>query len=346
MNHARCRSSAPPERPEHRVRPDLDVEAQRRVPVRVGVREGRVLDDLDARRRPRARANSVGPSGATATTTSTSATSPLVTNHFSPRIRQPPPGSGSAVVAIPDGSEPASRLGHRVGVLAPRRAGSAAASGRSAPRSRPTRRCRRSGCARRARSSSGRAAPRPAPTSCATSPGRRARRACRPPLRPAARPAARIAATSSAGSRPPAGSAACLAGDQLLVDEAARALRRPPRRRVRHQRGRHRLLLQRSRPGSPRASASWLATTSRTSARGLVVLRRMRGERRRVSRSHASQRVAPRAQHEPLGERPLLGDERVRAAAAVPAAQHRARRRQQPLRLRGEREPALVAPCH
>ena len=51
--------------------------------------------------------NSVGPSGATATTMITSATSPLVTNHFSPRMRQPPPSSGSAVVAIADGSEPA-----------------------------------------------------------------------------------------------------------------------------------------------------------------------------------------------------------------------------------------------
>ena len=36
----------------------------------------------------------------------TSATSPLVTNHFSPRMRQPEP-VGVAVVAIPDGSEPA-----------------------------------------------------------------------------------------------------------------------------------------------------------------------------------------------------------------------------------------------
>ena len=37
----------------------------------------------------------------------TSATSPLVTNHFSPRIRQPP-SDGVALVAIADGSEPAS----------------------------------------------------------------------------------------------------------------------------------------------------------------------------------------------------------------------------------------------
>jgi acyl-CoA dehydrogenase len=35
------------------------------------------------------------------------ATSPEVTNHFSPSMRQPP-SSGVAVVAIPDGSEPAS----------------------------------------------------------------------------------------------------------------------------------------------------------------------------------------------------------------------------------------------
>ena len=35
------------ERPEHRVRPDLDVEAQRRMPVRIGVGVGRVVDDLD-----------------------------------------------------------------------------------------------------------------------------------------------------------------------------------------------------------------------------------------------------------------------------------------------------------
>ena len=51
-------------------------------------------------------ANSVGPSGAAATTMITSATSPLVTNHLSPRIRQPSP-TGSAVVAIPEGSDPA-----------------------------------------------------------------------------------------------------------------------------------------------------------------------------------------------------------------------------------------------
>ena len=37
----------------------------------------------------------------------TSATSPLVTNHFSPRIRQPA-SVRSAVVVMPDGSEPAS----------------------------------------------------------------------------------------------------------------------------------------------------------------------------------------------------------------------------------------------
>ena len=53
--------------------------------------------------------NSVGPSGATATTIIAVATSPLVTNHFSPRMCQPaPPASGAAVVVIPDGSEPAS----------------------------------------------------------------------------------------------------------------------------------------------------------------------------------------------------------------------------------------------
>ena len=52
--------------------------------------------------------NSVGPSGATATTMITSATSPLVTNHFSPRIRHPPPSSGVADVSIADGSDPAS----------------------------------------------------------------------------------------------------------------------------------------------------------------------------------------------------------------------------------------------
>jgi hypothetical protein len=50
----------------------------------------------------------VGPSGAIATTMITSATSPLVTNHFSPLIRQPPPASGVADVSIADGSEPAS----------------------------------------------------------------------------------------------------------------------------------------------------------------------------------------------------------------------------------------------
>ena len=40
-----------------------------------------------------------------------------MTNHFSPRRRKPP-GTRSAVVAIREGSEPASRLGHGVGVLA------------------------------------------------------------------------------------------------------------------------------------------------------------------------------------------------------------------------------------
>ena len=51
--------------------------------------------------------NSVGPSpSAFATTMKTVAMSPEVTNHFSPSITQPP-SRRRAVVAIPDGSEPA-----------------------------------------------------------------------------------------------------------------------------------------------------------------------------------------------------------------------------------------------
>lgn len=41
-------------------------------------------------------------------TTSTSATSPEVTNHFSPLIRKPP-SVRTALVSIPEGSEPAFR---------------------------------------------------------------------------------------------------------------------------------------------------------------------------------------------------------------------------------------------
>ena len=55
--------------------------------------------------------NSVGsrsePSTTLAITISTRATSPEVTNHFSPLIRQPP-SVATAVLAIPPGSEPAS----------------------------------------------------------------------------------------------------------------------------------------------------------------------------------------------------------------------------------------------
>jgi hypothetical protein len=51
--------------------------------------------------------NSVGPCpSAFATTMWAVATSPLVTNHFSPSITQPAP-SRRAVVRMPDGSEPA-----------------------------------------------------------------------------------------------------------------------------------------------------------------------------------------------------------------------------------------------
>jgi hypothetical protein len=42
-----------------------------------------------------------------AITISTRATSPEVTNHFSPLIRHPPAAVVTAVVAIPFGSEPA-----------------------------------------------------------------------------------------------------------------------------------------------------------------------------------------------------------------------------------------------
>ena len=51
--------------------------------------------------------NIVGPPSAIASTRRWSATSPTVTNHLTPSIRQPSP-SGVAVVAMPLGSEPAS----------------------------------------------------------------------------------------------------------------------------------------------------------------------------------------------------------------------------------------------
>ena len=98
-------------------------------------------------------------------------------------------------------------LGHRVGVLRLAAQARAAASGRSARACRGRARCRRSGCATRGRSSSGRSAPRRAPTRRGSSPGRRARpRAGR---RSGARRARRrrIASTSAGGSTPPARSA-------------------------------------------------------------------------------------------------------------------------------------------
>ncbi len=52
--------------------------------------------------------NNVGPYPAQiATTMCAAATSPLVTNHFSPSRSQPPAPSGVAVVRMPEGSEPA-----------------------------------------------------------------------------------------------------------------------------------------------------------------------------------------------------------------------------------------------
>ena len=54
---------------DHRVVADLDaVEAERRVPVRIVVRERRVVDDLDARARPASTRNSVGSPSASAIT--------------------------------------------------------------------------------------------------------------------------------------------------------------------------------------------------------------------------------------------------------------------------------------
>ena len=101
----------------------------------------------------------------------------------------------------------------------------------------------------------------------ATSPGRRARRACSPPVRPASSAAARIAATSVRG-QPAAGAlGGLLARDELLVDEAARALRDAPAMPAPARLWRSSSPVSTLAPGSPSASASWLATTSRTSAR-------------------------------------------------------------------------------
>ena len=333
------------ERPEHRVRPDLDVEAQRRVPVRVGVRERRVLDDRDARPRRSGTRNSVGPSGATATTMITSATSPLVTNHFSPRIRQPPPGERLGGRLDPRRVRAGERLGHRVGVLR------LAAQHRPQPAvdlllgpGRPDVVGVRHVPGERV----GRAAELlldQRPGRCATSPGRRARRACSPPVEPGLERRPRGSPRPPRpGSRPPARSAACSRGISCSSTKrrarSAIASRRPcPAPAVVG----HRLRSPALAPGSPSASASWLATTSRTSA-----ARRGRSSggiapaSAALSRSHASQRPAARAAR--------AARRRARSAASsaggrrrATAAQHRARLGQQPLGLGRQRQPAVVA---
>ena len=79
--------------------------------VRVVVGEPRVIHELDsgcAGLDEEQRRQTLGPVDRQgAITISTRATSPEVTNHFSPLIRHPP-SVGVAVVAIPLGSEPAS----------------------------------------------------------------------------------------------------------------------------------------------------------------------------------------------------------------------------------------------
>ena len=84
------------------------VEADRRMPVRIGVRERRVVDDLDARRTTRSTRNSVGPE-------SVSATDDVDRRHVAvgdePLLAVDAPSRRRAarrVVAICDGSDPAS----------------------------------------------------------------------------------------------------------------------------------------------------------------------------------------------------------------------------------------------
>ena len=287
-------------------------------------------------------AKSVGPSGATATTTITLATSPLVTNHFSPRIRQPP-----SVERLRHGRDPRRvragvRLRDRVRVLA------LAAQDRPQPAvdllagpGRPHVVGVRDVPGERVRG--------PAELLLDQRPGRvrpalaAVLAGVEPPVEPRGE-AGRADRRDLLRGQPPAGGLrGLLAGDELLVDEAAGALGDLLGRRVRHQRGRHRFLLQRSRPGSPRASASWLATTSRTRRGGLLVLGT--GGEGHGFPQPGLPGVAARAEHEPLGERPLAGDERL-GRRPPPRSQRSTGGRQEPLRLRGEREPALVAPCH
>ena len=215
----------------------------------------------------------------------TSATSPLVTNHFSPRIRQPPPSpSGAAVVSIADGSEPASAsVTAYASCASPRSIGR---SQRSICSSVPTDQtlyafgtCQESALVERPSCSSTSAHARcdqPWPP-CSV--------ACSPPASPASSPAARIAATSPAGSRPPAASAASSRGISCSSTKrrarSAIASTSVSRATV--------VIVCRSfrSPGSPSASASWLATTSRTSADVAAAGRCSASAC--VSRSHASQ---------------------------------------------------------
>ena len=198
------------------------------------------------------------------------------------------------------------RLGHRVGVLAPRRAGSAAASGRSARRpGRPDVVGVRDVPGERVRRAAELLLDQ-RPRRRATSPGRRARRACRPPSRPAAMRPARIAATSSAGNRPPARSAASSRG--ISSSSTKRRARSGDLlgRRVRHAAWSSSSRLQRSRPGSPSGErvvvGHDLAHERARSPVGALAPRR--GERRGLAQPRLPG-VAPRAQHEPLGDGPL-----------------------------------------
>ena len=114
-----------------RADPDAG-EPDRRVPVRERVGERRIVHDLTPGRSA-STMNSVGPwPSAIATTMWAVATSPLVTNHFSPSITQPSPPRARWWDARRVGA--GVLLGHRVRQSAARRAATAPGSARSARR--------------------------------------------------------------------------------------------------------------------------------------------------------------------------------------------------------------------
>ena len=93
---------------DHRVLAHLDaVEAQRRVPVRIGVRERRVVDDRDPRQRRRRRGTA---SARRRAQRHHDVDGGDVAVGDEPLLAVDPPAAvdrASAVVAMPDGSEPA-----------------------------------------------------------------------------------------------------------------------------------------------------------------------------------------------------------------------------------------------